>query len=181
MVETFRKQIGPREASEKIKGEEKRALEEKAPKPMVEKELKVEEKAVEKARIAEALRKSEEMAKKAEGEKREEPAPPEKAGEKIEEKKEEKKPGEKREIVLERVYTIPLAEAYEKPAKKRAAKAVKLLREFLSRHMKALVVKIEPGVNEFIEARGATSPAKVVRVRASKDKSGVVLAELAGE
>ena len=37
---------------------------------------------------------------------------------------------------LERIYVVPLREAYEKPRIKRAKKAAQILRSFISRHMK---------------------------------------------
>jgi len=174
MAETFQKQVNVREADAKMKGNEQVGPAEKPSKAAVEKELKVEAKAEEKAKVAEALKKSEKMAEKPAAK----PETPKPAEAKKAEKKEE--PADKREIVLERVYTVPLADAYAKPAKKRAGRAVKLLREFLSRHMKSQNVKIDPGVNEFIEERGAASPSKAVRVNASKDKAGMVWAKLAG-
>jgi len=185
MVESYMKQSGVRESDEKANDNaEEKARAEKAPKASVEKELRVEEKSLEKTKVAEALKKSAETASKEPkkvGETVEKPAGEKKVEKKEEKKAEEKKPEEKREIVLQRVFTVPLADAYSKPAKKRAGRAVKLLREFLSKHMKAEMqsVKIDPPVNEFIESRGATSPAKAVRVDASKDKKGIVVAKLA--
>jgi len=180
MGETFQKQVNVREADSKAKGNTKTEAAEMPTKASVEKELKVEAKAEEKTKVAEALKKSEKAAEKPTIKPATTATPA--AAKAPEAKKEEKeeKPAEKREIVLERVYTIPLEDAYAKPAKKRAARAVKILRQFLSRHMKSQNVKISPEVNEFIEERGATSPAKKVRVNASKDKAGMVLAKLAG-
>ncbi|MFA6048504.1 MAG: 50S ribosomal protein L31e [Candidatus Micrarchaeia archaeon] len=85
----------------------------------------------------------------------------------------------KREITLERVYNVPLVEAYKKTHYKRADFAMNLLREFLSRHMDVPVAKvsISPILNEFIRARGSRHPEKIVKVRATKDKEGTVLAE----
>ncbi|MCX6767353.1 MAG: 50S ribosomal protein L31e [Candidatus Micrarchaeota archaeon] len=191
MAETSEKTASVSEASVKMKGAAEKKEHEQKPSPIaVKRELKVEEKADEKTRIAGALKKSAAEAAKDAG-KPAGAAAPSAGGEKKPseqkpvEKKEYKKPAEqkpeekKREIVLERVYTVPLVDAYAKPAKKRAGRAVKILREFLSRHMHAQNVKIDPKVNEFIESRGATSPAKAVRVNASKDKSGLVWAGLA--
>ncbi|MFH1751230.1 MAG: 50S ribosomal protein L31e [Candidatus Micrarchaeota archaeon] len=97
---------------------------------------------------------------------------------KKEEPKEEKK---KREIVLERIYTVPMIEAYSKPAMARANNAIKLLRRFLARHMKAEdgKIKIAEKVNNLIRSRGSGRPMKSIKVKATKDKEGIVLAEIA--
>jgi large subunit ribosomal protein L31e len=57
-----------------------------------------------------------------------------------EEKVEEAKPPEKGEVeeefVEERFYTIPLGKAWLMPPNKRAPKAIRLIRDFVKRHMK---------------------------------------------
>ncbi|MFH1258162.1 MAG: 50S ribosomal protein L31e [Candidatus Micrarchaeota archaeon] len=105
-------------------------------------------------------------------------APPAK---KTEEKKEEKKEEpKKREIVLERIYTVPLIAAYSKPLMKRGNAAITLLRRFLERHMKAdeKKVKISLILNNIIRKRGSGRPLKKVKIKATKDKEGVVIAEI---
>ncbi len=91
------------------------------------------------------------------------------------------KEAKKREIVLERVYSVPLMDAYKKPHDMRANYAVRSLRAFVSKHMKAELgkIKISSEVNEFIRENGSRKPAKLVKVRATKDKEGVVFAEFA--
>ncbi len=100
------------------------------------------------------------------------------------EKKEEKKVEKKaepvvREVVLERVYNVPLVEAYKKTHYKRADFALNLLREFAARHMSAEKenVRISTAINEAIRARGSRRPLKMVKVRLTKDKQGRVLVE----
>lgn len=107
------------------------------------------------------------------------PAPVSK--EKVEAKKEAKKAekGEKEkkpEIVFKRNYVIPLLKAYAKPAKKRAAKAVKMVRAFASRHFKTSEdkVKVSEKINQFINARGSKKPPKKLKVVLTKDKEGTV-------
>ncbi len=128
--------------------------------------LPIEEKKADKA----AEKKAAEAEKK---EKSKEVKPAAAAQKKGEEKEEEVK---KREIVLERAFNVPLSKAYEKPKYKRSDRAVKLLRQFIEKHMKADVVKISPEVNETIRHSG--SPLKKVSVIASKDKEGLALVEL---
>jgi large subunit ribosomal protein L31e len=82
----------------------------------------------------------------------------------------------------ERVYTIPLRDAYKATRVKRAKKAVTLVREFLKRHMKAedfAKVKIGQSINENVWARGAKKPVRRVRVHTVKE-DGIVYAELIG-
>ncbi|VVB66725.1 50S ribosomal protein L31e [Candidatus Gugararchaeum adminiculabundum] len=84
----------------------------------------------------------------------------------------------------ERVYTIPLAKTYEKHARnRRALYAVKFVRAFLARHMKVALdeVKISTAVNHAIFARGIKAPPRRIKLMASKDKVGMVLAQLLEE
>ncbi len=107
-------------------------------------------------------------------------------------KKPEKKKKEKEEeIVEERVYTIPLAKAWIRPPKKRAPRAMHMIREFITKHMK-LEVRVEEEekgemptliiskeVNERVWGKGIEKPPRKIRVRAAKDKDGNVTVYLA--
>jgi len=83
---------------------------------------------------------------------------------------------------LERIYTVPLGEAYEAIRNKRAGKAVKILREFAGRHMKAEEedVALSMALNEFIWKRSIQKPPRKVKVRLIKE-NGKVKAYLADE
>jgi len=86
------------------------------------------------------------------------------------------------EIEVERIYTVPLREAYEAVRKRRTKRAVNILRRFIKRHMKPeedTEVVIDPALNEYLWARGIEKPPRRVRVRATKDKLGVVRVYLA--
>ncbi|RLE99003.1 MAG: 50S ribosomal protein L31e [Thermoprotei archaeon] len=78
---------------------------------------------------------------------------------------------------VERVYTIPLRDAYTAPRKKRAKVAVRIVREFIKRHMKVEVVKISPELNEIIWSRSAEKPPRRVKVRAKVIEEGVAEVE----
>jgi len=95
-------------------------------------------------------------------------------------KEESEKEEKKRVIVLERNYVIPLIKAYARPECKRGNRAIKLIRGFLARHFKASEdkVKLNSVICEAVFARGSTHPPKKIKVKASKDKEGLVLAEL---
>ena len=108
-----------------------------------------------------------------------------------EEVKPKKKKGEV-EIVEERTYTIPLQRALVRPPKKRAPRAMQLIKAFITKHMKLemkvseeeeeeelpqLIISQE--VNEKIWDRGIEKPPRKIRVRAAKDKDGNVTVYLA--
>jgi large subunit ribosomal protein L31e len=81
------------------------------------------------------------------------------------------------EIVVERLYTIPLGKAYEAVRKKRAKRAVTMVRNFIKRHMKVeeqAELSIDPQLNEYLWTRGIEKPPRRVRVRATKDRDGFV-------
>jgi large subunit ribosomal protein L31e len=120
----------------------------------------------------------------------------EKAPVEAEEKKEKpakkKKKGEEEEIVEERVYTIPLGKATVRPPKKRAPRAIQLIRAFVTKHMKVEMhleeeeeegelprVIISSEVNEKVWGRGIEKPPRKIRVRTAKDSDGNVTVYLA--
>jgi len=79
----------------------------------------------------------------------------------------------------ERIYTIPLRDVINKSVRnKRAPRAIKKIKQFLKRHMKAEIVKIDNELNEKVWARGIQKPPARVRVKAVKE-GNVVIATLA--
>lgn len=103
-----------------------------------------------------------------------------------------KKKEEEEEIVEERIYTIPLGKALVRPPKKRAPRAMQMIRAFITKHMK-LEMRVEAeeekgelpklvisnDVNEKVWGRGIEKPPRKIRVRAAKDKEGNVTLYLA--
>jgi len=87
-------------------------------------------------------------------------------------------------IELEREYIVPLKRGSLKvPRYKRAKKAVKVLKEFLAKHMKVenrdlRKVKIDINLNNEIWFRGIKKPTNKIKVKAVK-KGGIVYVELA--
>ena len=73
-----------------------------------------------------------------------------------------------------RTYVIPLGRTRVTARKKRAPRAISLIREFAKRHMKAEEVKIAPELNELIWSRGIEKPPRRVKVRMEKYKDGLV-------
>ena len=81
--------------------------------------------------------------------------------------------------VLERVYNIPLRrETLKVPPFKKANKAVKTVKQFISRHMKSENVVIGKYLNLKIWDHGAKNPPHHVKVNAVKDDKGKVFVEL---
>jgi len=86
---------------------------------------------------------------------------------------------EKANIVEEKTYTIPLGRAWNIQQPYRTPKSIKLVRNYIKRHMKADVVKLQAGLNRFMWRRGIEKPPRRVCVRATKDKDGNVKVYLA--
>ena len=110
----------------------------------------------------------------------------------VEEKREvekEKKKELEEEIVEEKFYTIPLRRAWISQRKKRAPRAMRIIRGFVEKHMKirseavgeeeAEFLVISNEVNEKVWSRGIEKPPRKIRVRAVKDKEGVITVHLA--
>lgn len=83
---------------------------------------------------------------------------------------------------LERLYTVPLGDAYETIRNKRVPRAVKILRTFIGRHMKADGEKItlSNALNTYLWKRSIQKPPRRVKVRLVKDE-GFIRAYLADE
>ena len=89
-----------------------------------------------------------------------------KAGEKAE---------EEIEVVEEKLYTVNFRKAWITPRGKRTPRAVRMLREFVKRHMKAEAVIISNEINEKLWSRSIKKPPRKMRVRVVKDKEGNVI------
>ena len=80
------------------------------------------------------------------------------------------------DIVEERFYTIPLKRAWVSSRFERTAKAIRILKGFLRRHLKTDNFRVSNELNEFLWSRGIKNPPRRVRVRVVKDKEGVFTA-----
>jgi len=74
----------------------------------------------------------------------------------------------KEEIIDERIYIVPLAKARKGPRNKRAKKAIRYLKEYMTRHFKPESLIITQEVNERIWSRGIQKPPRKLKVRATK-------------
>jgi len=119
-----------------------------------------------------------------------EEAIPEKAEAVAEEVAAAKPKKKEEEVVEEKTYTIPLGKALIMPPRKRAPRAMHMIRAYIIKHMKipsraeeedeeppTLIITKE--VNEHIWDRGIEKPPRKIRVRATKDKEGNVTVHLA--
>ena len=104
--------------------------------------------------------------------------------------KPKKKKEEEEEVVEEKTYTIPLGKALIMPPRKRAPRAMHMIRAYVVKHMKIPsraeeedeeppMLTITKEVNERIWVRGIEKPPRKIRVRATKDKEGNVTVHLA--
>ncbi len=106
--------------------------------------------------------------------------------------KEEAKPSKEEEIVEEKIYTVPLGKAWIMPPRKRAPRAIHILKDFVIKHMKLekrketeeeeeetnrLIISNE--VNLALWKKGIEKPPRKIRIRAAKDKEGDVTVYLA--
>jgi large subunit ribosomal protein L31e len=105
----------------------------------------------------------------------------------------EKKVEEEEEIVEEKTFTVPLSKALIMPPRKRTPRAIRMVKSFITKHMKLEAKKPEEGeeeeeaprltisneVNEKLWGKGIEKPPRKIRVRATKDKDGNVTVYLA--
>lgn len=90
--------------------------------------------------------------------------------------KEEEKP---RKVVLERLVSVPLVDAYKSSRSHRARRASAILREFAARHLKAAPsqVKISNALAAKINAGGSRHPPKKLKALMRKLEDGTVQVE----
>jgi large subunit ribosomal protein L31e len=75
---------------------------------------------------------------------------------------------------LSRVYTINLAKVLLSPANRRTKRAINMIKEFATRHMKAEEIKIDEELNKQMWKRGIRHPPRKIRVKMVKDEDDVV-------
>jgi large subunit ribosomal protein L31e len=135
-----------------------------------------------------------EETKEEEAEEAEAEALPEEEEKAAEEEEKERKREEipEEEIVEERIYTIPLSRAWIAPRKKRTPRAMRMVKAFIQKHMKIVTgtkteedeeekggLVISDEVNRKLWSHGIEKPPRNIRVRAVKDKEGLVTLYLA--
>ena len=79
------------------------------------------------------------------------------------------------EELLERIYTINLGKVLLSPNNQRAKRAINMIREFASKHMKSEKVKIEEEISHLVWARGIRHPPRKIRVKITKDEDDNII------
>ena len=82
---------------------------------------------------------------------------------------------------LTRTYVVPLRRAFEAPKYRRTKVAIRVIREFTARHMKADKVKISEEVNKTLWSRGIGNPPRRIRLEMRRDEEGLVSVRIAPE
>ncbi len=109
----------------------------------------------------------------------EEEALPEEETRETEERIEERRKDLEEELeefnaIEERIYVVPLHGARRGKGYRRTKRAVRVLRDFVSKHMKSDDVKIMPEVNEKVWEDGIRSPPRRLRVKVLKNEENQV-------
>jgi len=73
---------------------------------------------------------------------------------------------------------VPLRRAFEAPKYRRTKVAIRVIREFTTRHMKATEVKIDKDVNLLLWTRGIGNPPRRIKLEMERDEDGVVSVRL---
>ena len=83
-------------------------------------------------------------------------------------------PEKNKDIIEEKLFNIPLTSAWIMPIKKRTPKAMRVLKVYIRKHMKAEEIAISSEVNEALWRRGNEGVPRHIRVRAEKTKDNKV-------
>ena len=79
----------------------------------------------------------------------------------------------------ERIYTIPLRDVINRSVStKRAPRAIRKIREFLRRHTKCEIIKLDNSINEKVWERGISKIPPRIRVKVVKEDEKVARATL---
>ncbi len=107
---------------------------------------------------------TEKAVKEKTGEKETKPEKKPVKSEKAEKKPKEKEAEKKEAPKAEKIFTIPLRKVFRKSRKKRAPYAVRLIKDFVIRHLKVNDVRIGSNLNEKIWERSIEKPPRRVRI-----------------
>lgn len=78
---------------------------------------------------------------------------------------------------IERIYTINLGKVLLSPNNQRAKRAINMIKEFATKHMKSENVKIEEEISHLVWARGIRHPPRKIRVKITKDDGNVIVSK----
>ncbi len=75
----------------------------------------------------------------------------------------------------ERVYTINLGKVWLSPNNQRSKRAINMIKEFATHHMKSEQIKIDQDLSQAVWKRGIRRPPRKIRVKMAKTDDGYVL------
>ena len=75
---------------------------------------------------------------------------------------------------VERVYTVPLWRAWVTPRHRRTKRAINIIKEYATHHMKSEKIMISEELNELMWSKGIQNPPRRITVKMVKDKDGRV-------
>jgi len=81
-------------------------------------------------------------------------------------------------VPMERIYVIPLRKVKNVPRTIRSPRAVRLVKEFIKKHMKAEEINIDSSVNEKLWERGIKKPPSKIKVKTTEE-DGIIAVTLA--
>lgn len=75
-----------------------------------------------------------------------------------------------KDVLFERVLTVPMRKVFNRPTIQRAPYAVRYLKEFIAKHTNTVAedIWIDGRVNKLLWSRGAKKPPKSIKVRVVK-------------
>ncbi|KYC54408.1 MAG: 50S ribosomal protein L31e [Candidatus Methanofastidiosum methylothiophilum] len=76
------------------------------------------------------------------------------------------------DINEERMYVVPLRKVKDAPRTQRAARATRVLKEFVEKHSKCENIKIDKQLNEKLWERGIESSPSKIKIRVVKGEEG---------
>lgn len=79
----------------------------------------------------------------------------------------------------DKIYTVPLRETRQRSRRKRAPHAIKIVKDYVSRHAKAKEIRIGRHLNEKLWEKGIKNPPRKVRITIEKE-GDVAKVELMG-
>ncbi|HDH41896.1 MAG TPA: 50S ribosomal protein L31e [Candidatus Altiarchaeales archaeon] len=76
---------------------------------------------------------------------------------------------------MEKIYTIPLRDAFKAPRTKRANKAVKIVKKFLAEKLRLGDVKLDSSVNNALWNRGIGKPPRRIKVGVTREGDSAIV------
>lgn len=75
---------------------------------------------------------------------------------------------------MEKVYTIPLRDAFAVSKTKRANSATKTVKEYLTGKLKLSDVKLDQSINKALWMKGMKKPPRRIKIKVTKEEDKVI-------